>query len=294
MIDSRLTSARFGKVAIYAIMLVVAVSMFIPFVELLARSLSFPTEVATGKVTLWPRNVTLGNYTYFKDYTMLWRSLFNTILVTVVGTLWSLLITALMAFPLARPRSEFPAGPVIILLVIFTMIFNPPMVPFYLVMRELGLLNGLFRSLVLTHSVQPFYLILMIVYFRDFEEELFDASRMDGASDLTILLRVVLPLSKPILTTLAVYYAVSYWNIFQTALVLISKQSLKTLQVFVQQMLTESIDAAERTIGVYNPFRYSESTKAALTLISTIPIVMVYPFLQKYFIKGSRLGAIKG
>ena len=248
MIDSKLGSARFAKAAVYVIMMLVALSMFIPFVELMARSLSFPTEVATGKVTLWPRSVTLGNYTYFKDYTMLWRSLLNTIIVTVVGTLWSLLITALMAFPLARPRSEFPAGPVIILLVIFSMIFNPPMVPFYLVMRELRLLNGLFRSLVLTHSVQPFYLILMIVYFRDFEEELFDASRIDGASDLTILLRVVLPLSKPILATLAVYYAVSYWNIFQTALVLISKQSLKTLQVFVQQIRTQCLSQITRFI----------------------------------------------
>lgn len=294
MKNGALLASRTGLATIYFLLALVALSMVLPFVQILARSLSFPTEVATGSVTLWPRGLTSGNYAYLGNYPMLWRSFLNSVFVTAAGTAWSLLVTALMAYPLSRPKAEFTAGPGTILVVLFTMVFTAPLVPFYIVMRELNLLNGLFRSLVVTHTIQPFYLILMIVYFRDFEPELFDAARIDGANDVVILARIVVPLSMPIVATLAVYYAVSYWNIFQTALLLITDRNLKTLQVFIQELLNASAEESERPLGVYDPFASSDSVRAALTIVSIVPIVIVYPLLQRYFISGVKLGAIKG
>jgi ABC-type glycerol-3-phosphate transport system permease component len=268
--------------------------MLLPFVHELAKSLSHPDAVATGRVTLVPRDLTLGNYRYFIDprYAALWRSFAVTAYLTVAGTAWSVAFTAAMAFPLSRPRAEFRLGPALMLLVVFTIIFFPPIIPYFLAVKSYGLMDSLW-AIILAHTIGPFNLILVINYYRALPEELFDSCRIDGGSDLRLAVQIAMPLSKPVLATVAVYTAVVLWNIFLHALLFIRDPAIMPLQPIVRSILMESTDSKIRMVLERDPFDAAESTKSAIVLLSIVPIVAVYPLLQKYFVKGALVGALK-
>ena len=189
---SRLNGSRFGVFFVYIVLALVAIIMLFPFAHELAKSLSYPTEVAAGRVLLWPRDFTWGNYLYFTKFAQLWRSFANTIFITVVGTTWTVLMTAMMAYPLSRSKKEFRLGPVVRVMVVFSMVFFPPMIPYFLAIRSYGMMDS-FSALILTHTIYPYYLLMIISFYHGLEEGLLEAARIDGAGDFRLFCQFALP-----------------------------------------------------------------------------------------------------
>ncbi|MCK4829537.1 carbohydrate ABC transporter permease, partial [bacterium] len=250
-------------------LLIVALMVILPFMHEISKSLSYPTNVDAGQVTLFPVNFTWGNYIYLfqSKIQILWRSFFNTVYITVIGTIWSVFFTAILAFPLSRPKSEFRIRGVIMQIVIFTLIFSPPIIPFFLAVRSYGMMDKL-SSLFIIYTISSFNLILVMTYFRGLPEELFDSCRIDGGSDWRIVFQIAIPLSKPVLATIAVYQSVGIWNIFFAALLFIRTPKLMPLQPLVRSILAESLDTQPTQVLV-DAFRFSMSTKSALVLLTT-------------------------
>ena len=294
-IHDPLACSRPASFFIHLSMLVICLTAFLPFLSEIAKSLSFPTQVDSGFVTFWPRQFTFGNYQYLGNYPILLRIFANTVFVTVIGTCWTTFMTAMMAYPLSRPRREFPAGPAVMLFLLITMVFSNPLIPYYIAIRKYGMMDSLIKSLILTQTLSGFIAILVMLYFKDLEEELFDAARMDGAGDFRLFIMIALPLSKAVLAATAVFNALAYWNMFLHPMMFIRSSELMVLQPFVRSIFSSTGDVGSKTTQyIRNPFADKDSMKSALTVLSTLPIILVYPLLQKYFIQGMRLGAIKG
>jgi putative aldouronate transport system permease protein len=283
-----------GTVVIYLVLTLAALAVVLPFVHETAKSLSQPAAVDRNEVVFWPKGLTIGNYAYFmhERYLGLWRSFLVTAYLTVVGTAWSVLWTAFMAFPMSRPRSEFRAGPALLGVVVFSIVFFPPIIPYFLAVKSYGLLDHLW-AIILAHTIGPFNLILVMNYYRGLPEELFDSCRMDGGSDLRLAWQIAAPLSKPVLATIAVYTAVALWNVYLHALLFIRNPKIMPLQPIVRSILMQSTDSRIGQSLVFDPFQDAASAKSAVLLMSTLPIALVYPFLQRYFVKGALLGALK-
>lgn len=281
---NRLTLSRF---LIYCFLVILSLSMILPFVRVISISFSTRTFVEADKIILLPKGFTLDSYKYVLSEPRIWKSLFVTIFVTVVGTILSLLITSLMAYALSR--KEFRPAKGIMIFVILTMVFQAPIIPFFLTVKALGMLNTVW-ALILPLVVNGFNLIIVRTFFQETPEALIDSGRIDGCGDLRILFNIVLPMSKPVLATIALFYAVSYWNIFYNALLFIYDKNLQPLQIIVRSYIENSVE----TPGIYLDVNYNNTTlQMATILVATMPIIIVYPFLQKYFIKGVSLGAIK-
>jgi len=277
---------------IYLMLILIALAMVLPFIHELAKSFSYPSEVDAGRVSLWPRKPTLGNYYYYyrKHFVPLSRSFGITIYITGFGTLWSIYMTTLMAYPLSRSRKEFKFGPVAMGIAIFSIIMFPPIIPYFLAIRSYGLMDTLW-SIIITHTIVPFHLILLVAFFRQLPEDLFDSCRIDGGSDWRILFQIVLPLSKAVLATVAIFTAIILWNIFLHPLLFINNPKKFPLQIFLRSIFQGGADP--EVLLQRDPFDNTESIKSALVILTTIPIVLVYPLLQKHFIKGMMLGALK-
>lgn len=284
-----------GRIVIYFMVTLIVLAMVLPFIHELAKSFSFPTEVNSGRVALWPRQFTFGNYFYYyrKHLVPLLRSFGVTIYITVVGTVWSVLISSLTAFPISRSRREFRFGPVIMWFAIFAIVFTPPMVPYFLAIKSYGLLDSVW-AIILPHTVIPYHLVLLVAFFRELPEAIFDSCRIDGASDFRIYWQIVLPLSKAVLATVIIFTAIMLWNIFLHPLLFIRNPNKMPLQIFLNSIFQGGGDAnpAESMIRI-DPFAESQSIKSALVVLVILPVVTVYPLLQKHFIKGLMLGAVK-
>lgn len=286
---------RIGGIAVTATLVLIGLMMVLPFIHEIAKSFSFPVRVNAGEVAFLPVQPTLGNYELYFDpsFSFLWRSFFNTIFLASVGTVWSVFFTAIVAFPLSRPRREFVIGPHVLTLVVFSIIFFPPIIPYFLAVRSYGLMNSLW-AIILTHTIMPFHLILVINYYRSLPEEIFESCRIDGANELHVAWHIAIPLAKPVIATIAVFAAVIIWNILFHALLFIRDRSLMPLQPMVRLIMQETMSVGDhQQITTRNPFFRTASSQSALVLMTTLPIVIVYPLLQKYFIKGALLGAVK-
>ncbi len=268
-----------------------AVVTVLPFLYVTAGSFAKESELAERAFFLWPRQVVTDTYRYIFSTDTFLRSLLITVVVTAVGTLIQVLLTFTMGYPLSR--GNLPARNVILSLVIFTMVFSGGLIPTYLIVRELGMLDT-YWSLILPLAINPFYLIVVKNFFQELPEELQEAAQIDGCSELGVFWRIVLPLSKPILATMALFYAVAIWNDFMSPLLYIDDSSKWTLQMFVRQV-TVSSDMAN-TLGQIDP-NYQppeQGLKFSVIVIATLPILLFYPFLQKHFAKGMLIGSVKG
>lgn len=285
------TASRVFDAANIVFLVALAVVTVLPFIYVIAGSLASEAEIASRAFFLWPRDVVTDSYDYIFSTDTFLRSLIVTILVTTVGTVIQVLLTFTMAYPLAK--RYLPGRNVVLMAVIFTMVFSGGMIPTYLIVRELGLLNT-YWALILPLAINPFYLIIVKNFFQELPEELQEAARIDGCTDLGVFWRVVLPLSKPIIATMALFYAVAIWNDFMSPLLYISDTSKWTLQMFVRQM-TISSDMAN-TLGQLDPnyIPPEQGLKFAVIVVATVPILLFYPFLQKHFAKGILLGSVKG
>lgn len=275
----------------YAFLSVFALVMLLPLLYVLAGSLTSDAELAVKKIVLIPTKPTLDSYRYILSSGIIFTSLLRSIEITVVGTAINIFMTTLMAYPLSR-RTLRGRG-IIMKLVVFTMVFNGGMIPTYLMVRNLGLLNS-YWSLWLPSAITAFNLILMKNFFQELPDGIEEAAKIDGCNDLQILFRMALPLSMPSIAALTLFYAVGHWNNFFNSLMYIQDSYKWPIQVWLRQIVILSQAGFDVNASTTDFVQPPETTKLAVIAVATIPILCVYPFLQKYFAKGVTLGSVKG
>jgi putative aldouronate transport system permease protein len=271
---------------------IIGIVMLFPFLYLFSVSFSSYADFLASDIVLWPKHWTFDAYAYILDSKAFIRSLGVTVMVTVIGTLVNLAFTCTMAYALSRP---IIARRLLMFLVLFTLLFSAGMIPTYLVVKATGLLNS-FWSLILPVAITPFNLIVMRQFFLSIPEELNEAALIDGANDLQIFQKIILPLSKPSLAAFGLFYAVGHWNNYFAPILYINDTSMWTIQVVLRQIVV--VGEATATLAGDNSFMDNppppETIQMAAILLATVPILLVYPFLQKHFAKGVMLGAVKG
>jgi len=289
-----MTSLSYGEKVFQFIVTVflciISVIAIIPLISVLSISFSSRLPVELNLVTLWPKGITLESWTYILGRSDLWRSFFITLVSTLIGTALSLLITALTAYPLTK--KEFKLGKLIMIAAVITMVFKAPLIPYFLTVKEVGLYNNPL-VLFIPHVLTAFNLIIMRTFFKEFPAELEEAAVVEGAGYFRTLFSLVLPLSKAVLATLGLFYAVVIWNQFQHPLLFITEPDWFPLQLKIRQFITS--DNEFPIVGDISQLNYNARTLRAVTVVfSMIPILIVYPYLQKYFVKGAMLGSVKG
>jgi putative aldouronate transport system permease protein len=264
-----------------------------PFYYVAIVSISGGQYVIQGAVRWVPLGINFKSYEILMDYPALWQSYANTLLYVSVGTAVNLLMTGLCAFPLSKKR--FFGRGLFTFIIVFTMFFNGGLIPRFIVVRNLGMLNTMW-AIVLPTAIHTFYMIIMRTFFQSIPESLSESAYMDGANDIVILLRIVIPISVPIIATLTLFYAVARWNSFLPALIYLRSASKYPLQVFLRNMVVQgSMGDVSNDLGAATDFLAIDTTvKYSAIMYSTLPILLLYPFLQKYFVKGLMIGSLKG
>ncbi|AIQ39555.1 carbohydrate ABC transporter permease [Paenibacillus sp. FSL R7-0297] len=284
------------------IVVLVSIAAFLmvayPLYFIIIASVSNSTMVSQGKVILWPKDINFYGYEQiFKD-TRIWQGYFNTIVYTVLGTILNLLVTLPAAYALAHRK--FKARRVIMPLFVFTMYFGGGMIPTYLLIRDLHLLNTPW-VMIINGAISVFNLIITRTFFESsIPEELYEAATLDGCSHFRYFISVVIPLSKAVISVITLYYMVGHWNDFFNALLYINTDSLQPLQIILRNILLSNQafaggagSGAGAGAGSYAQ-QFADQIKYAVIIVSTVPVLMIYPFIQKYFEKGVMIGAVKG
>lgn len=272
------------------VLLILAVIAVIPLFNVLAMSFSSKAAADMNIVNLLPVGFTLDSWKYIMTDQGIWKAFAISLGTTLLGTFLALMITALMAYPLSK--KQFKLGGLLMLLVVGTMIFKAPIVPYFLTVRGMGLYNNLL-VLVLPHILSAYNLAIMRTFFKQFPAEVEEAAMIDGCGCFQILMRIVLPSSKAVLATVGLFYAVTMWNQFQHPMMFIQDTNLFPLQMKIRQLINGGSDLAN--IAAVANVNYTEATLSAATVVfAIIPIIIIYPWLQKYFAKGAMLGSVKG
>ncbi len=282
------------QIILTLVILVFSLMCLLPFVNVAAVSLSSKSAILRGAVSFWPVEFETNAYkAIFADKAMI-RSLIYTVIITVVYTLFSMILTILMAYPLTKKRLH--GRNFFSFLALFTMYFSGGTIPIYLNIKELGLINTPW-SLILPGMLSTYNMIILKSFFQTLPNELEEAAIIDGANDFQVLLRVYLPLSMASLATLTLFYAVGKWNSFQDALYYINDKALQPLQLKLYHIIkgSQAVDVAAMEGGSSTvATSISESIEPATIIFATLPILVVYPFVQRYFVAGVTIGAVKG
>lgn len=279
----------FGAV-VTVILILCGIVALVPLLSVLALSFSSKIAVNTNAVTLWPVGFNLESWQAIVSRSDMWRATGVTVVTTLIGTTFALAITSLLAYPLSK--KEFGLQKAIMIMVLITMIFKAPTVPYFLTLRSIGLYNS-FWAMVLPHILTAYNMIVMRTFFLSFPKEVEESAMIDGCGPFRTLLQIVLPSSKAVIAVIGLFYAVTIWNQYQHPLYFIQDTSLYPLQLKVRQFINESSEL--QTIAARKAVNYTErSLKAVVVVFAILPIILVYPKLQKYFEKGAMLGSVKG
>jgi len=267
-----------------------------PLYFIVIASISDSVLVSTGKVLLFPKGISFFGYNEIFQDSRIWIGYRNTIFYTAAGTIVNLLVTLPAAYVLSR--KEFKSGKYIMFAFVFTMFFNGGLIPTYLLMKDLHLINTVW-VFIIPFCVNVFYLIIARTFFEtSLPKELYEAAAMDGCSHFTYFLKVALPLSKALISVIGLYYLVGHWNNFFTGLIYIRSNDLQPLQIVLRDILLSNqvFSGGAGTGGSAGGYaqRYADQIKYGVIIISTLPILLVYPFIQKYFDKGVMIGSVKG
>ncbi|MFC5448546.1 carbohydrate ABC transporter permease [Paenibacillus aestuarii] len=285
-------SIGLSEIFLAAVMVFVVVVTLYPFVYMIAVSLSKDIYVLKGQVTLWPKGLNFKVYNIVLQDPRIGKAYLNTIIYVVFGTAISLIITSFGAYALSR--KDMVLNRTFTLAIVFTMFFGGGMIPTFLVVNGLGLVDSRLGMLLPT-AVSTWNLIIMRTFFSGIPKELEESGKLDGLSDAGIFLRIVMPLSKAVVVTIGLFYAVGIWNNFYSALLYLRSSDLFPLQVVLRNIvLAGQVNSAKVTSVGHDALVVDESLKYATILVSTIPILLTYPFLQKYFVQGAMIGSIKG
>lgn len=292
MIGSSAGSRFFTGLNAFVLILITLIT-FYPLYYVLITSISNGMMVMQGKVRLYPIGVTFDSYKSITSDPQLFRSLWNSVLYTVVGTLINIIMSCLCAFPLSRRTfsgKKFFTG-----MIVVTMFFSGGMIPSYLVVKELGLMDTMW-AIVLPVAINTYNMIIIRTSFQSLPESLFESAQLDGANDFTILFRIALPLSKAVLATMVLFYSVSHWNSYFSAMLYLDSKDKYPLQIILRNKLISGLFSEEASqSGGSTNFTVTDSTlRAAVIMFTTLPILVVYPFVQKYFVKGVMIGSLKG
>jgi putative aldouronate transport system permease protein len=276
------------------ILAILALLCLFPILHILALSFSSATAAASGRVTIWPVDFTIQSYQFVLDNAAFGKSFLISLMRVIVGTPVNMILTILVAYPLSRTRQEFRARDLFAWFFVITVLFSGGLIPWYMVIQQTGLIDS-FWALIIPGALPVFNVILLSNSFKSIPKELEEAAAMDGAGHWRILFRILLPMSLPILATLTLFVAVSHWNAWFDGLILMNSPDKYPLQSYLQtvvvnpdpRMLTERDLALLKIIS-------NRTTRAAQIFIAMIPILLVYPFLQRYFTSGIKLGSVKG
>ena len=285
--SGRHEKTTFGYVMVLIVLTIICFSMLYPFYNLAIQSFSKASEIIeTNGLMLYPKSFQLDAYKYLMRYPYLFQSYGNTVFITVVGTALSMIVTTLGAYVLSR--RDLPGRNILTTYVVITMFVSGGMIPSYLNMRDLGLLNTLW-GLMLPTLVTTWNMLLMRNFIMGIPLDLMEAARIDGANEGRLVISIVLPLSLPIIATLSLFYGVGYWNSYSNVIIQNTRADMQTTQVIIRRMYEAASIDMEETITP--PL---EAIRAATVMFSTVPILCVYPFLQKHFAQGLMVGGVKG
>ncbi|MBU5348744.1 carbohydrate ABC transporter permease [Paenibacillus sp. FSL W8-0187] len=292
MVQDKTISSRIFDIVNYTLLLIIGLVTILPFLHVIAGSFTTVTELAQKQFVLFPTVWSLDAYKYVFSTNTVFRSLGVSVGVTFLGTLFSMLLTCLMAYGLSR--RDLDGRNFIMFMVLFTMLFSGGMIPTFLVVKEMGLIDT-YAALIVPTAINAFNLIIMRNFFQNLPEGLEESAKIDGAGDWGILFRIVIPLSMPAIATISLFYAVTYWNTYMSAILYLNDAAKWPVQVILRQIVILASGLAADTSGMDEFVRPPEQTvKMAVIVIATLPILCVYPFLQKHFAKGALLGSIKG
>lgn len=278
------------------IAVVAAVAMIFtlyPLIYVLSSSFSSPYDLMAGKVWLWPVNPSLEGYRIVFEYDRIWTGFSNSLFITSIGTCLSLFMTVIAAYPLSRKDLKFKKP--ILMMFTFTMLFSGGMIPTYLLIRDLGLYNSRW-ALIFPNALSIFnFMVTRTFFISNLPDELLESAKIDGCSDFRFICSIVLPLSGAILAVMALYYAVSLWNAYFNAILYITNRTLHPLQVVLRELLIlnsteEMMEGTTKVEAMY----LAEQMKYGLIVIASLPLLLAYPFVQKYFVRGVMIGAVKG
>lgn len=267
-----------------------------PILNVMSQSFSSPKAVIAGKVFIWPVDFNFDAYIQIFKSKLLMSGYKNSIIYTSAGTLINIIMTVAIAYPLSR--RDFAGRGSITGIFVFTMIFSAPLIPTYLNIKNLGLLDT-FWVMVIPGAISVYNMIIARTFFQNtIPTELFESSELDGATDIQVLTKVVLPLSKPILAVLVLYYAVSHWNSYFDGLIYLSTETKFPLQVVLRNILSsvQMLEQMVSTTSVQDAQRLAavEVMKYSIIVFGSIPVLLLYPYVQKYFVKGVMIGSLKG
>ena len=287
------TSRKVFPVCNYVFLFLMMIITLDPLWLQFITSISHGLEVMKGGVTLLPRNPTLETYkTIVRGELFMYMR--NTIVYTVVGTIINLAMSCLCAYPLAR--KTFSGRKFFTMLVTFTMFFSGGMIPLYLTVKQFGMMDTIW-ALVLPGAISTYNMIVIRTAFQSIPDSLIESAQLDGANDLIILWKIVVPLSKATLATMLLFYAVTHWNSYFDAMLYINKKEMYPLQIMLRNMLIGGLFNEETAIAGANAdsFAVTDATlRSAAIIVTTLPILVVYPFVQRYFVKGVMIGGVKG
>jgi ABC-type glycerol-3-phosphate transport system permease component len=291
-------SDRVFYIVDYTLLVFAGLIVILPMLNIISQAFSDPQSVLAGRVYFWPRKFTLETIVRILSYKHIVTGFLNTFYYAGVGTVINLVMTMICAYPLAQP--DFRGRSFFSLVFAFTMMFGGGMIPTYIIIKNLGLINTRWVML-LPGAMAVWNMILARTFFQNtIPRELYESAQLDGASDIRMLVSIVLPLSTPIIAVLALFYAVGHWNSYFNAMLYLSKQELYNIQLILQNAISNIQSLLNETTGVGAMTRMAEALalaeagKYALIVVSMVPVLVIYPFVQKYFIKGIMIGALKG
>lgn len=286
---------RLGSTINYILLGAFALLALAPFVHVLAQSLSSHQAITSGRVTLWPVDFSLEAYSRVLSENAFLNAFKVSVLRTVAGTIVNVVLTCLLAYPISKTYIKGRSA--IMFLIVFSMMFGGGMIPTFLIVKETGLLNTLW-AFIIPGAISAFNVIIMKNFFQSVPAELEESAKMDGGTNLGILFRIVIPLSMPAIATITLFHAVGHWNSFFDTVLYVTNRELYPLQVYLRELVMFNQSNIDNNSGysanLDSTLLALESLKAAALIASTIPILIVYPFLQKYFVKGIMLGSVKG
>lgn len=281
----------------YTFLSFLLVIVLYPLIFIVSSSFSSTEAVSSGRVWLWPVDFSIAGYKAVFENSSVWTGYLNSLFYMVVGTLINVTITILAAYPLSRSKKEFRGRGIFIFMFIFTIMFNGGLIPTYLLIRDLGMLNTRW-ALLIPDALAVFNVIITVTFFRTtIPKELSESAQLDGCNDFKFLWKIVLPLSAPILAVISLFYAVGHWNQYFSALIYLRDISLFPLQLILRGILTQNeidpemmsnYEQMESRIGLQDLLKYS------LIIVASLPVLVIYPFVQKHFVKGVMIGSVKG
>lgn len=270
--------------------LVVIVTLY-PFANIVARSLSGERQIRAGEVTLWPKGFNLTTYRLVLQDTTFWRGYGNTVFYTAVSTVVAMALTTCYAYVLSK--RDLKGRGLLVGVAVFTMFFSGGLIPHYVLITSLDLKNSVW-ALALPNAISVFNLLVMKAFFESLPDELEEAAQIDGLSTYGILLRIVLPLSKAVVATMVLFYSVSFWNSWFGAFLYMDRPELMPVTVYLRNLIAGATDGSGTGAATEQLTQVSANIQAVTIVLTALPILCVYPFVQRYFVSGVMLGAVKG